>query len=113
MKSFSRFLWFILDAGILYSAGTPVQLGAQEKNSAAIMGTVQDQAGGAVQNATVVVRSESSGAESRTVTDAVGKFSITNLPVGNYTVAVSAPGFALASRQGVKATTERAEGLTI
>jgi len=38
---------------------------------------------------------------------------VTGLPIGNYTVEVSAPGFALASRQGVQASTERAADLTV
>jgi iron complex outermembrane receptor protein len=113
MKNFSGFLLFALAVAVLLCAASPVQLHAQLKDSAAIMGTVQDPVGGAVQNATVVVRSESSGVETRSTTDAVGKFSIPNLPAGNYTVEVSAPGFALASRQGVKANPERAEDLTI
>lgn len=113
MKSLMNFLRFAFAAGLLFCAASAVSLHAQQTNSAVIAGTVQDPVGGAVQNATVVVRSESSGVETRGITDAVGKFSIANLPVGNYTVEVSAAGFALASRQGVKANPERAEDLTI
>jgi iron complex outermembrane receptor protein len=113
MKNFSRILFFALVLGVFFCTASPVQLHAQQKDSAAIMGTVQDPVGGAVQNATVVVRSESSGVETRATTDQVGKFSITSLPVGNYTVEVSSPGFALATRQGVKANPERTEDLTI
>ncbi|HEV7968705.1 MAG TPA: TonB-dependent receptor [Candidatus Acidoferrales bacterium] len=98
---------------VLFCAPNPSLLQAQQKDSGVISGTVQDPVGGAVQNATVVVRSESSGAEARATTDQAGKFSVPNLPAGNYTVEVSAPGFALADRQGVKATTDRAEDLTI
>jgi iron complex outermembrane receptor protein len=74
---------------------------------------VQDPVGGAVQNATVVARSDSSGVETRATTDAAGKFSISNLALGNYTVEVSAAGFALASRPGVKATMDPGEELTV
>ncbi len=113
MKGFFGFLCFVVAVTVFVCVGGPVPLHAQQKDSAAITGTVQDPVGGAVQNATVVIRSESSGTETRATTDQVGKFSVTGLPVGNYTVEVSAPGFALASRQGVKATAERAEDLTI
>jgi iron complex outermembrane recepter protein len=113
MKGLISNLCFILAAAVLLCAASPVQLHAQQKDTAVISGTVQDPVGGAVQNATVVVKSESSGVETRATTDQVGKFSIANLPFGNYTVEVSSPGFALASRQGVKATADRAEGLTI
>ena len=112
MKGLIRSLCFTL-AAVLLCAASSVQLHAQQKDTAVISGTVQDPVGGAVQNATVVAKSESSGVETRATTDQVGKFSIANLPFGNYTVEVSAPGFALASRQGVKATADRAEDLTI
>src|ERR1700683_870093 len=113
MKGVFRFLYFVVSVSTLICAAGPIQLRAQQKDSAVITGTLQDPVGGAVQNATVVARSESSGAETRTATDAAGKFSISNLPAGSYTVEVSAAGFALGSRQGVKATAERAEELTI
>jgi iron complex outermembrane recepter protein len=113
MKGLISNLGFTLAAAVLLCAASSVQLHAQQKDTAVINGTVQDPVGGAVQNATVVAKSESSGVETRATTDQVGRFSITNLPFGNYTVEVSAPGFALASRQGVKATTDRAEDITI
>src|ERR1019366_9977184 len=50
---------------------------------------------------------------SRTTTDQTGKFFFSNLAEGNYTVEVSSPGFALATRTGVHATAERAAELTI
>jgi iron complex outermembrane receptor protein len=78
-----------------------------------ITGTVQDPVGGAVQNAAVVVKNESSGTEFRSTTDQAGKFSISNLPMGNYTVEISAAGFAVGSRQAVKVSGERTEDLTI
>jgi iron complex outermembrane receptor protein len=112
MKGLINNLCFAL-AAVLLCAASPVQLYAQQKDSAVISGTVQDPVGGAIQNATVVAKSESSGVETRATTDQVGKFSITKLAFGNYTVEVSAPGFALASRQGVKATSDHAEDLTI
>jgi iron complex outermembrane receptor protein len=113
MKSFVRYFYFAIAIVVFVRAASPVPLHAQQKDSAVISGTVQDQVGGAVQNATVVVRSESSRLETRSTTDQAGKFSIPNLAPGDYTVEVSAAGFAMASRQGVKAAAERAEDLTI
>ncbi len=103
---------FLLALVLLLCVAGSIQLQAQQKDSAAITGSVQDPVGGAIQNATVVVRSES-GAETKATTDAAGKFSISGLPAGAYTVEVSAPGFALATRQSVKATADHAEELTI
>src|ERR1700684_745939 len=113
MKVFLNFLRFALTVIILVGMASPVALRAQQKDSASISGTVQDPVGGAIQNATVVAKSESSSVTFRATTDQVGKFSILNLPPGNYTVEVSAAGFALATRQGVRTTTDRAEDLTI
>jgi iron complex outermembrane receptor protein len=86
---------------------------AQQKDSAVVAGTVQDPVGGAVQNATVVVRNDSTGLETKSITDGMGKFSVSGLPAGTYTVEVSAPGFALASRTNVRASADRAEDLSI
>src|ERR1700674_2992495 len=88
-------------------------LAQSESGRASIEGTVLDPTGKPVPNAAVVVRNESSAAENKTTADTQGKFSVTGLPAGNYTVEVAAPGFALASRPGIKATAEHAEELSI
>ena len=113
MKSFGRSLCFVFVVTLLVFSAIPAGLHAQQKDSAVISGTVQDPVGGAVQGATVVARGESSGVESRAVTDQAGKFSISNLGAGSYTVEVSASGFALATRTAVKATADHAEEITI
>src|ERR1019366_2643035 len=105
-------LLLLLPFALLFAAGA-TQLHAQQKAGAVLGGTVVDPTGGAVQNATVVARNESSDAVSRTTTDQTGKFFFSNLAEGNYTVEVSSPGFALATRTGVHATAERAAELTI
>src|ERR1700732_4860343 len=83
---------------------TSLSLAQTGSGSASIEGTILDPTSKPVSNAAVVVRNEASAAENKTATDTQGKFSVTDLPVGNYTVDVAAPGFALASRPGVKAT---------
>jgi iron complex outermembrane recepter protein len=112
MKVFSIQVRFVFMIVLLLCIAGPMLLRAQQKDSAVIIGTIQDPVGGAVQNATVVARSES-GAETKSTTDAAGKFSISGLAAGSYTVEVSAPGFALAIKQSVKATADHAEELTI
>jgi len=105
--------WFLaLAVTVLLYLGIPVRSQAQNA-TAIITGIVLDPVGSVVQNATVVARSESSGLETKTSTDQVGKFSIPNLPVGNYTIEVSAPGFSLASHPGVAASSERTEDVTV
>jgi hypothetical protein len=79
MKGFLGLVSSFFPAAILPCTASSAPLHAQQKNFAIISGTVQDPVGGAVQNATVVVRSES-GAETKSTTDAAGKFSIPGLP---------------------------------
>ena len=77
---------------------------AQAQTGGTISGTVVDQVGKAIDNATVEVRNEISGEAKETKTDDNGKFSIPALPAGTYTIRVAAPGFALATRSGGKLT---------
>ena len=113
MKGFpvAVFSFFLATVLLLSAVAVPVQ--AQQKDSAVITGTVQDPVGGAVQNATVVVRNDSTRVETKSTTDGMGKFSVSGLPAGNYTVEVSTPGFAMASRTNVKVSADRAEDLSI
>jgi iron complex outermembrane receptor protein len=94
---FSRDLLLILPVLVLMGVG----VAQAQQNAGMLTGMVVDPTGGAVQGATVMARNESSAATTRASTDAGGKFSISNLAAGNYTVEVSLPGFALASRPGV------------
>jgi hypothetical protein len=60
----------------------------------AIGGVVQDPSGAVIANAKVNVKSEATGEVLRqTTSDSSGQFSATLLPVGVYTIEVSAPGF--------------------
>ena len=76
MKGLYNLVLIFLAVTVLFCAAGPAQLRAQQKDSAFISGTVLDPVGGAIPNATIVVRSESSGVETRATTDAAGKFSI-------------------------------------
>jgi hypothetical protein len=68
---------------------------AQGGATGAISGTVQDASGAVVSGAKVTVTSEATGQQVRELTtDASGIFTASLLPVGSYTVEVSAPGFA-------------------
>ena len=75
---------------------------AQGGATGAISGAVQDQSGAAIANAKVNVKSEATGEVLRQLTtDASGLFNATLLPVGNYTVEVSAAGFPVTKFPGV------------
>ena len=68
------------------------RLHGQGNASGNIQGTVVDQRGHAVQGATVAVLSESRDVR-KVLTAAEGKFDLTGIPAGSYTIEISAPGF--------------------
>ena len=72
--------------------------------SSSITGVVIDSGGGFVPGATVVVKSESTGAESTAVSTSNGSFTVPALNVGSYTVTVSLQGFKTAILKGVVVT---------
>ncbi len=72
------------------------------QQSGTITGTVVDQVGKPIPQAEVEVRNESTGASKTAASDNDGKYSIADLPAGTYTIAISAPGFAVSLRSGGK-----------
>jgi hypothetical protein len=69
-------------------------IGFAQELAATLTGTVTDPSGAVVAGATVMVHSEDTGADLRTVTtSSTGNFNITNLAAGRYTVTVKNAGF--------------------
>src|SRR5713226_6700164 len=79
-----------------------VRLHAQPGDTATVTGTVLDVAGKAIPGAAVSVRNESTSAARQITSATDGKFSVTGLPVGTYSIEVSAPSFASSRRSGLK-----------
>jgi iron complex outermembrane receptor protein len=79
-----------------------VRLQAQAGDTAAVTGTVVDVSRKAIPTAAVSVRNESSGAARQVTSGADGKFFVTGLPPGTYSIEASAPSFASSRRTGVK-----------
>ena len=92
----------VFAVGILLCAAGLSQLHAQQ--SGTISGTVLDQAGKPIQGAVVELKAESTGASRSVISDTEGKFLAPDLAVGSYTIKISAPGFALATRSGGQVT---------
>jgi outer membrane receptor protein involved in Fe transport len=63
------------------------------QSTATFQGTVTDQKGAVVPNATVIVRNQGTGIERTTQTDGSGNFQVAALPAGTYSVEVQASGF--------------------
>jgi len=58
-----------------------------------IAGTITDNTGAAISGAVVTIVEDATNASQKTVSSSAGDFDFTNLPVGTYTITVSAPGF--------------------
>ena len=58
-----------------------------------ISGTVTDSSGAVVPNATVTIQNKATNLERTAVTDGEGFYTVTNLPVGTYTISVGQTGF--------------------
>ena len=68
--------------------------GFAQQLTATLTGTVTDTSGAVVPSATIVVHSDETGADIRSVNaSSTGDFNITNIPAGRYTVTVKSEGF--------------------
>jgi Carboxypeptidase regulatory-like domain len=68
-------------------------LAAQVGTQGSILGVVTDPSGAVVPAADVAIKQQQTGLERTTQTDSAGNFEIMALPIGPYTVTVTAPGF--------------------
>src|SRR6202166_2271195 len=97
MISLRKFMAFVLSLGVF--AGMSF---AQGGASGAISGVVQDASGAVIANAKVSVKNEATGEVLRQVTaDSSGLFVAALLPVGTYSVEVTAAGFPVTTFSGV------------
>ena len=76
-------------------------LNAQGATSATVLGTVTDSAGAVVPNATVQVKNVATGQVQQVATDAQGRYTVADLPVGDYEAQASAQGFQTTVRPGI------------
>src|SRR2546423_1766974 len=66
---------------------------ALAQSTATVQGTVTDNKGAVIPNATVVVRNRNTSTERTTQTDSDGNYQVAALPVGVYTIEVRVQGF--------------------
>ena len=71
-----------------------------QSSSSSLSGTVTDASGAVLPGAKVTAHNEATGQDAIIVTNGVGAYTFPNLPIGNYTVRVEAPGFQTAVQQG-------------
>jgi hypothetical protein len=70
--------------------------------SGTVSGTIVDASGATVPDANVTGKSVEFGTQRSTTTDSLGHYQLSFLPVGNYEVRVTKPGFSTESRSGIK-----------
>jgi hypothetical protein len=80
---------------------------ASAQTTGNIGGTVKDETGGVLPGATVTATNTQTGLARETVTDADGRYRITNLNIGNYDVTAAMTGFQTIVRRGISLTIGR------
>jgi len=94
----SRRAWWALAALVLFSGATA----RGQIITSTILGHVSDSSGAVVPGADVAVTNQGTTITSKTITDAVGLYSISGLAAGIYTVAVSQKGFETSQVAGIQ-----------
>ena len=95
MKEAKRFLAFV--SLLLFTCTFAPCLRAQTASSGALTVEVSDPSGAVIPNASVTVSNTATGQSRTEVTGSDGSFTFPLLPVGNYTVTISAAGFSTAT----------------
>jgi hypothetical protein len=85
---------------VLLTACTPFVV-AQAAGTASVQGTVTDPTGAAVPNANVILTNTGTHTARSSITDASGVYALPNVPVGAYSLTVTAPGFEGFTQTGV------------
>ncbi|MDQ2834273.1 MAG: TonB-dependent receptor [Acidobacteriota bacterium] len=110
-KHISRpFAWSAFAAMVVLACLPSVSLKAQNISTAQLNGTVHDQTGAVIPNASVLIANPSRGISRTTSSDSQGIFQLLQLPPGSYTVTATSPGFSTyVSKNVVLTTGEQAE----
>src|SRR5580658_8151113 len=95
----NRFRWVAILFCVFLAGVLPGIAHAQAV--ATISGTVSDSSGGALVNAPVVAQNQDTGFQRAITTDAQGHYVAPLLPIGKYTVSVSAAGFQKAEEKDI------------
>jgi hypothetical protein len=92
MYGLKKGLWGFSLLGILLTAICQIALG--QATTGSILGSATDSTGAVIRGATIIATDEAKGVTFSAITDAVGNYTLLNLPPGMYSVKVTAPGFA-------------------
>lgn len=87
-------------------------VGAQQITGG-VAGTVKDDQGALVANATVKATNTDTGFSRSTVSDSAGEYTLQYLPIGSYTVSVEAPGFKKFVQQNLVIAVDQMQSLPV
>src|SRR6187401_25576 len=68
-------------------------IGFGQTGLASITGTVTDASGAVISDASILVRNLENGSEFKTVSSSTGNYTVSQLPIGDYDLSVTSPGF--------------------
>ena len=103
---------FTLGATMMACVPAPAPLRAQT-NTALVAGTVVDQSGRVLPDATVTIKNEATGAIRTSTTGTDGHFRVDGVPAGTYSITVSATGFATSNKSEVEVALGKSDDLSI
>jgi len=93
-------LWITLFLALLVSLVCP-QYGLAQNDTGSFSGTVKDQTGAVILQASVTATNVSTGSVSRTSSNAAGVYIFPSLPIGTYTISASHAGFSPITISGI------------
>jgi hypothetical protein len=107
LKKFQgRFIVFLLP--ILLAGTTMAQSTRGE-----LAGSVADSTGATIPNASVSATNQATGGQNVTVSTSAGSYRFPDLPIGIYSVKVTAPGFSAANNTGIEISVNRTTSLNV
>lgn len=112
-RSFAFTLAAVLTMPVAANFAAPALFAQSSTASGTVSGTITDPKGSVLQSAAVSVKNDSTGTTRKTTSDTQGRFSVTGLPAGKYTVEATAPGFASTLKRGVQLAADQSQELSI
>ena len=98
----SRLAWCARTALIVVLFLVSVPRGADAQSAASISGVVKDTDGAVMPGVSVVIKNDASGASQEVTTDAEGRYQVTALGAGSYTVSATLSGFKVATSKNIR-----------
>jgi hypothetical protein len=96
-----RFVTVLCRLCVLASLVLLVPTSSHAVSTGTIFGTVLDSSGAVIPGASVTIKSEDTGLERKTVSNASGEYLFDGLAIGNYTISGSSAGFKMYAQQGI------------